>query len=234
MEMRFLTIWGIFKATCWFGWLAELLPCRGIRELGLGIRELGLASEVGLPGNLEGSSGIRAWAAAFEVFLQLHLAGSTGGWCWGRSSLNLAAVSSCCSESSRLRTSVSFCLSMFMVYVLSMPCSFRDLCRPPQHRTRGAEWGLNTENWPLPGRFKHAAQSDRSHRLRSQLPGSRSIPQKLMLRWRLVCKMPFEISSCERQEGHRMGQKEKSACDAGPAEAGLTQKRAMHFWVVLH
>ena len=53
MEMRFLTIWGIFRATCWLGRLAELLPCRGVRELGL-------ASEVGLPRSLEGASGVRA------------------------------------------------------------------------------------------------------------------------------------------------------------------------------
>lgn len=160
------------------------------------------------------------------MFLQLHPAGSAGGWCWGRSSLNSAAVSSCCSESSRLRTSASFCLSVFMVCVLSMSWFFPDLCRPPQRRTRGAEWGLNTDNCPLPGSFKHAMQSDRSHRLGSQLPGSSSISQKVMLRWRLASKMPFGISSCERQKGHMMRQKEKSTCDTGPAETGLTQRRA--------
>lgn len=72
MEMRFLTIRGIFRATCWFGRLAELLPCRGIREWAL-------VSEVGLPASLEGASGVRAWAAAFEVFLQLHPAGAGAG-----------------------------------------------------------------------------------------------------------------------------------------------------------
>ena len=116
MEMRFLTIWGIFRATCWFGWLAELLACRGIRESGL-------ASEVGLPGNLEGSSGVRAWAAAFEVFLQLHPAGSTAGWCWGRSSLNLAAVSSCCLK----------VLDSGLVFHFVSPCSWFMSCICPVH-----------------------------------------------------------------------------------------------------
>lgn len=30
MEMRFLKAWGIFRATCWLGRLAELLPCGSV------------------------------------------------------------------------------------------------------------------------------------------------------------------------------------------------------------
>ena len=88
---------------------------------------------------------------------------------------------------------------MFMIYVLSMSCSCPDLCRSPQHGAGGAGWGLNTDNCPLPGRFKHAAQSDRSG-LRSQLSWLKFGSQKVMMRWRSKCKVLFGISSYERQE----------------------------------
>lgn len=84
-----------------------LLPCRGIRGVGPGLWGWAATSLEGLLG-----SGPELLPSKCSCsFIQL-------GWCWGRSSLNLVAVSSG-SESSRLRTSASFCLSMFMVCVLS-------------------------------------------------------------------------------------------------------------------
>lgn len=48
--MRFLITWGIFRATCWLGRLAELLPCGGAGERAWPPRSGCWEASGGLPG----------------------------------------------------------------------------------------------------------------------------------------------------------------------------------------
>lgn len=95
--------------------------------------------------------------------LQSRLAAASSWACRelmpGRSSLNLAAVPSRCSESPRCGTALTFCLSVF---------TGSDLCRSRLHQAEEADWAPDTENrgdyWgsrfpPFSG--THATHSDR-------------------------------------------------------------------------
>lgn len=157
-----------------------------------------LGSGPGLRGSAAGRPRVGFLGRGMSCCLQSILAAASSWACRelmpGRSSLNLVAVPSCCSESLRHGTTLTFCLSMF---------TGSDLCRLPRHQS-GKPIGcqtLSTEgliggrrSHPVSGRFTHAAHSDR-FRSRPWLPCVLGwAPQKEMMR----CRSGGKMIICDR------------------------------------